>query len=84
MSFAVEQVSYLHIGRPVQVIVCRADHVAISLHQAQLFLFSQVIQLLPFLSTAAGDAICSLFALSLNALDRDLVCFCAQLGQAFW
>ena len=37
---------YFHVGGPAQVVVCRADHVAVLLHQAQFLFLRQVVQLL--------------------------------------
>ena len=79
--------SYLHVGRPAQVVVCRADHIAVLLHQAQFLVLRQVIQLLSVLLailTAAQRAICSLVALSFNALDCDFMCFGASRCEALW
>ena len=81
--------SYLYVCRPAQVVVCRADHVAISLHQTQLLLFRQVVQfLLVRLAIFAiiRRAVCvALVSLALDALNRDLVCFpppfCEALGR---
>lgn len=73
--------SYFHVGRPAQVIVCRADHVAVLLHQAQFFLLCQVIQ---FLSVLLATVVASLGALSFYALDCDFMCFGAARCEGFW
>ena len=79
--------SYFHVGRPAQVVVCRADHVAVLLHQAQFFLLRQVVQLLYVLLAilvAAQRAIGSFGALSFYALDCDFMCFGATRCEALW
>ena len=79
--------SYLHISGPAQVVVCRADHIAVLLHEAQFLMLRQAIQFLSGLLAvlvAAQGAICSPVALSFNALDRDFVCLGAPRCEALW
>ena len=78
----VQVLAYLDVGGPAQVVVCRADHIAVLLHQAQFFFLRQVIQLLSIL-IAIQRAVRSFVALSLYALDRDLMCLRASRCEGF-